>query len=121
MGKLLRIDPRRARRRKRAAFAERGLRLAGSLRRGISRAEVFWIAMAAMAAFIVSWFAAAFISGSELMPAERAVLRAGTYYPDCDTARALGEGPIPEGQPGYRSKLDADGDGTACEPLPEGR
>jgi len=38
------------------------------------------------------------------------------YYPNCDTARAAGAAPIYAGQPGYRSELDADEDGIACEP-----
>ena len=38
------------------------------------------------------------------------------YYPNCASARAAGHAPIFEGQPGYRSELDADGDGIACEP-----
>jgi hypothetical protein len=38
------------------------------------------------------------------------------YYPNCDAARAAGKAPIFAGQPGYRSELDADGDGRACEP-----
>jgi hypothetical protein len=38
------------------------------------------------------------------------------YYPDCSAARADGHAPIFRGQPGYRSELDADGDGIACEP-----
>jgi hypothetical protein len=41
----------------------------------------------------------------------------GTYYPDCAAARAAGAAPIHVGEPGYRPELDADGDGTACEPL----
>jgi hypothetical protein len=38
------------------------------------------------------------------------------YYPDCAAARASGNAPIFRGQAGYRSALDADGDGIACEP-----
>jgi hypothetical protein len=38
------------------------------------------------------------------------------YYPNCAGARADGHAPIFAGQPGYRSALDADGDGIACEP-----
>jgi hypothetical protein len=38
------------------------------------------------------------------------------YYPDCAAARAAGNAPIFRGQAGYRSELDADGDGMACEP-----
>jgi len=38
------------------------------------------------------------------------------YYASCADARAAGHAPIFAGQPGYRSALDADGDGIACEP-----
>lgn len=34
---------------------------------------------------------------------------------DCDAARAAGMAPLIVGQPGYHPKLDADGDGIACE------
>jgi excalibur calcium-binding domain-containing protein len=37
------------------------------------------------------------------------------YYPNCAAARAAGVAPIYRGQPGYRSGLDRDGDGIACE------
>jgi Excalibur calcium-binding domain len=38
------------------------------------------------------------------------------YYRNCDAARAAGAAPIRQGEPGYRTKLDADSDGIACEP-----
>ena len=38
------------------------------------------------------------------------------YYRNCDSARAAGAAPIRTGEPGYRSALDADSDGVACEP-----
>lgn len=41
---------------------------------------------------------------------------AWAYYADSDQARAAGQAPIHAGEPGYRAGLDADGDGTACEP-----
>lgn len=34
---------------------------------------------------------------------------------DCAEARASGAAPILRGTPGYASRLDADGDGVACE------
>lgn len=37
------------------------------------------------------------------------------YYPNCAAARAAGAAPLSVGSPGYSSKLDRDGDGTACE------
>lgn len=40
----------------------------------------------------------------------------GAYYPNCDAARSAGVAPIYAGEPGYREKLDGDGDGIACEP-----
>ena len=40
---------------------------------------------------------------------------ASAYYPNCKAARAAGVAPLHVGQPGYRSGLDGDGDGVACE------
>ena len=39
-----------------------------------------------------------------------------TYYPSCSWARSAGKAPIIRGEAGYRSALDADRDGVACEP-----
>ncbi|WP_234033961.1 thermonuclease family protein [Qipengyuania gaetbuli] len=40
----------------------------------------------------------------------------GLYFRSCREARAAGRAPIYRGQPGYRSGLDGDNDGIACEP-----
>ena len=40
----------------------------------------------------------------------------GEYFRNCDAARAAGLAPLRAGEPGYRSELDRDGDGVACEP-----
>lgn len=37
------------------------------------------------------------------------------YYQNCTAARAAGAAPLHVGQPGYRLKMDGDGDGIACE------
>ncbi|PSJ67272.1 nuclease precursor [Brevibacillus brevis] len=37
------------------------------------------------------------------------------YYGSCKEAKAAGVAPLYSGDPGYRSKLDRDGDGVACE------
>ncbi|WP_073480433.1 excalibur calcium-binding domain-containing protein [Streptoalloteichus hindustanus] len=37
------------------------------------------------------------------------------YYASCDQVRAAGAAPLHRGQPGYRSGLDRDNDGVACE------
>ena len=42
--------------------------------------------------------------------------KAPVYYRNCAAARAAGAAPIHRGEPGYRSWLDADDDGIACEP-----
>jgi hypothetical protein len=36
-------------------------------------------------------------------------------YASCDEVRAAGKAPLHVGAPGYSSKLDRDGDGTACD------
>lgn len=48
--------------------------------------------------------------------ADPAAVEQSVYYANCDEARTLGKAPIRVGEPGYRSELDADGDGIACEP-----
>jgi hypothetical protein len=40
---------------------------------------------------------------------------AAVYYENCAAARAAGAAPLHRGDPGYRSGLDRDGDGVACE------
>jgi hypothetical protein len=37
------------------------------------------------------------------------------YYKNCAAAKAAGAAPLRRGDPGYRSGLDRDGDGVACE------
>lgn len=37
------------------------------------------------------------------------------YFANCSAARAAGAAPVMAGDPGYRSALDRDGDGIACE------
>ncbi|GAB2511919.1 excalibur calcium-binding domain-containing protein [Nocardia heshunensis] len=40
---------------------------------------------------------------------------ADVYYKNCTEARDAGAAPIRKGEPGYRSALDRDNDGVACE------
>ena len=40
----------------------------------------------------------------------------GAHYWGCDDARAAGVAPLYAGEPGYRTEMDGDGDGAACEP-----
>ena len=37
------------------------------------------------------------------------------HYKNCDEVKEAGAAPLYEGDPGYSSKLDRDGDGVACE------
>jgi hypothetical protein len=39
----------------------------------------------------------------------------GPNYKDCTAAREAGAAPINKGEPGYRTGLDRNGDGVACE------
>lgn len=45
--------------------------------------------------------------------------QAGDHWSGCNAARAAGTHPIYVGEPGYRSGMDGDGDGIACEPYHE--
>ncbi len=40
---------------------------------------------------------------------------ASSYYKNCSEAKAAGAAPLYRGEPGYRSALDRDDDGVACE------
>ena len=39
----------------------------------------------------------------------------GPYYANCAAVRSAGKAPLHSGDPGYRSELDGDDDGLACE------
>ena len=41
--------------------------------------------------------------------------QSSVYYKNCQAARDAGAAPLYRGNPGYRSELDRDGDGVACE------
>lgn len=49
-------------------------------------------------------------------PDQLAQLEQSVHYSNCDAARADGVAPLYRGSPGYRDRLDGDGDGIACEP-----
>jgi micrococcal nuclease len=48
-------------------------------------------------------------------PTPSAESSSNVYFANCTAARAAGAAPIYAGQPGYRSALDRDHDGVACE------
>ena len=50
------------------------------------------------------------------VPQVRQVAAASVYYSGCNEVRALGKAPLYRGDPGYRSGMDGDSDGIACEP-----
>ncbi|TDE85068.1 MBL fold metallo-hydrolase [Deinococcus sp. S9] len=50
-----------------------------------------------------------------MVPSPAAPAPANIAYPNCAAVRAAGKAPLLRGQPGYRSGLDRDGDGRACE------
>jgi len=78
-----------------------------------------WIGAVAFA-FVAGALAAQILLPLHVAPASADTLRIerSVFYRNCAAARAAGVAPIYEGQPGYRSGLDADGDGVACEPYP---
>ena len=50
-----------------------------------------------------------------IRPARRAPA-VSVYFSGCNEVRAAGLAPLLRGQPGYRSGMDGDDDGIACEP-----
>jgi len=60
-------------------------------------------------------------SAEPVDPQEQARLdrvMASVTYPGCNEVRAAGKAPLHYGEPGYRSDMDGDGDGVACEDPP---
>lgn len=45
------------------------------------------------------------------------VVERSVTYAGCNEVRAAGKAPLHAGEPGYRSDMDGDGDGIACEPI----
>ena len=45
------------------------------------------------------------------------VVERSATYAGCDEVRAAGRAPLHAGEPGYRTEMDGDGDGIACEPV----
>ncbi|WP_142120264.1 GmrSD restriction endonuclease domain-containing protein [Arthrobacter sp. SLBN-122] len=55
------------------------------------------------------------VAPAPVAPAPVAPAPAAAYYANCAAARAAGAAPLYAGQAGYRSALDRDSDGIACE------
>jgi hypothetical protein len=49
------------------------------------------------------------------IPKVRRVADSSVYYSGCNEVRALGNAPLYDSDPGYRTEMDGDGDGIACE------
>ncbi len=59
-------------------------------------------------------------AGFSVLPISLAsVAQADPPYGNCTEAHQDGAYNIKKGEPGYRAKLDRDGDGVACEPKPQ--
>ena len=74
------------------------------------------VALIALAAFATTLF---IVSPSPPRAALSAYIKTRTtdqHYSGCDAVRAAGRQDIPSWDPSYRSWMDGDGDGLACEP-----
>jgi hypothetical protein len=75
------------------------------------------IAFFAALAFAGTWWAIPKVELMLMSAEERAAIENSVTYSGCDEVRALGKDPIHAGEPGYRTTMDGDGDGIACEPI----
>ncbi|MEW9874140.1 DUF1524 domain-containing protein [Arthrobacter sp. HS15c] len=55
------------------------------------------------------------VAPAPVIPAPAPAVPAAVYFANCTAAKAAGAAPIFAGQAGYRSALDRDSDGVACE------
>ena len=77
--------------------------------------EIVWFAVLAFGA---TWWAVPKVQLLMMSPEERAAIEHSVTYSGCDEVRGLGKDPIHMGEPGYRTTMDGDNDGVACEPIP---
>jgi hypothetical protein len=96
---------------------------------GVGRRRARRSAIGVVLRFLNVIFGFALFGGLALMSSDGAVINrilAGfeqpeaasapqAYYANCADARRAGAAPIHSWQPGYRSEMDGDGDGIACE------
>lgn len=83
---------------------------------GVAVGGMLGVASVAVDAGGRQWLAETFRPLTEVLRRERANRPVSSaYWPSCDEARAAGVTPIQRGEPGFRTDLDADGDGVACE------
>ena len=75
------------------------------------------IVVLAIFAFGATWWLVPKAEVLMMSPEERAAIENSVTYSGCDEVRALGKDPIHMGEPGYRTTMDGDGDGVACEPI----
>jgi len=73
----------------------------------------FWAALA----FAGTWWAVPKVELLMMSSEERVAIENSVTYSGCNEVRSLGKDPINAGQPGYRTTMDGDGDGIACEPV----
>ena len=82
----------------------------------IRREAKFLLTAMSFAIAVVMWAWSTDTDDPALLPDAAKQAPSLIYYSGCDEARAVGAAPIYQGQPGYRSDMDGDGDGVACEP-----
>lgn len=63
----------------------------------------------------LTWFGVIAIVLAAIVFGAQSAKADDVYYKNCSEVRAAGAAPILQGQPGYRSALDRDNDGVACE------
>jgi hypothetical protein len=103
----------------------RAQRRGGTFRHPHARRESFesQLVVGCLLVAVVTWNATPLITEfwtgtppAASSPEESAARERSVHYSGCNEARAAGAAPIYRGEPGYRSEMDGDGDGIACEP-----
>lgn len=56
-----------------------------------------------------------YVLRAQIRPLTRSAPLSGTFYASCAAVRAAGKAPLRLGAPGYRTGLDSNGNGVACD------
>lgn len=74
------------------------------------------VGLTAVVAFALTWFAITPSAPRAAVASYVEVRTTDQHYSGCTAVRAAGRKDIPSWDPSYRSWMDGDGDGLACEP-----
>jgi hypothetical protein len=80
-----------------------------------NQSKIISIALASALVFSFSFHFPPSAEAKKSKKSHKTATHSSVYYKNCTAVKKAGKAPLYEGDPGYRSALDRDHDGIACE------